>query len=309
MGINQNGYTVFGGSILTGSNTNGIALVLNGAGGLTLSGTSTTPGGAQVWNNGTLEITGSLTSAGVSVNDSATLYVLGGLTTTSDLRINDTAQLAGTGTINLAGGVGLYVSSSSAFTFAGTLTGTPGTQAVETCNGAHFTLTGTNNYGGQTLVDAGGTLTAGAVGTLSPNSSFIVNGLLDATGGSQTVASIAVGSSGALNLYIGNLLASTGTAGFAVGSTLNISGSIATLPEVLMTYSGPASGTFSNVNFDGSPLLGDRLAYSSGSLEIVSGPSVWASTVSGSWSTGAWTGAVPSGGWQGPCSAAQPTPP
>ena len=88
-------------------------------------------------------------------------------------------------------------------------------------------------------------------------------------------------------------MASTGAAGFAVGSTLNISGSIATLPEVLMTYSGPASGTFSNVNFDGSPLLGDRLAYSSGSLEIVSGPSVWASTVSGSWSTGPWTGAVP----------------
>ena len=101
-----------------------------------------------------------------SVNGSATLLVNGGLTATSDLSING-GQLTGTGTVNLAGGVGLYVSSSTAFAFGGALAGTRG---VEVASPTRLTLSGGNTYGGATLVDAGGLLTAGAAGTLSPKS-------------------------------------------------------------------------------------------------------------------------------------------
>ena len=51
-----------------------------------------------------------------------------------------------------------------------------------------------------------------------------------------------------------------------------------------MTYTGLASGKFSNVNLNGTslPYLGDSLAYSSGSLELVS-DATWNQAAGGSW--------------------------
>ena len=174
--VNQNGNTTFGGSILIGNYAPGISLQKYGSGSLTLSGTSTT-GGAQVWNNGTLAITGSLTStSGASLHNTATLLVNGGFTSLSDLTVNGGAQLAGTGTINLAGGQGLYVSSSTPFAFGGTLTGV---QGVEVDSPSRVTLTGSSNFTGPTLIDAGGQLAAGAANTLSASSDLTVSGTLE----------------------------------------------------------------------------------------------------------------------------------
>ena len=108
--------------------------------------------------------------------------------------------------------------------------------------------------------------------------------MLDVTAGSQTVKSITVGGAGTLNLCLGNLLVSNGAAHFNSGSSLNISGTYAALPELLMTYTGLASGKFSNVNLNGTslPYLGDSLAYSSGSLELVS-DATWNQAAGGSW--------------------------
>jgi fibronectin-binding autotransporter adhesin len=142
-----------------------------------------------------------------------------------------------------------------------------------------------NSFSGPTIV-AGGLLSAGGAGGLSPLSAITVNGgTLDATAGPQTVLSLAVGAQGVLNLNVGNLLASSGAASFAAGSTLNLSGSIAWLPDLLMTYTGSPSGTFSNVTLDGASLpAADTLSYSSGSLEVVSTvPPSW-TAASGQWS-------------------------
>ncbi len=106
------------------------------------------------------------------------------------------------------------------------------------------------------------------------------------------MASLSIGGLGSLNLDVGNVLASSGPASFAVGSTLNISNSAAiVVPDLLMTYSGSANGTFTNVN--GLPAT-DQLYYSPGSsLEIVSaGLPTWSWNQSGggSWTTaGYWT--------------------
>jgi fibronectin-binding autotransporter adhesin len=150
-------------------------------------------------------------------------------------------------------------------------------------------LTASNVYTGSTLVSAG-TLSAGVPNSLSPFSAVTVDtgGVLDVTAAPQNVAAISIGSTGTLNLYVGNLLTSSGSAGFALGSTLNISGSIAALPELLMTYSGSANGTFTTISYNGSALPGtDQLYYSSGgSLEIIStGPPTWISG-SDNWSAG-----------------------
>ena len=288
--VNQATNTTFGGSLQTGAGGCTVALIKAGPGSLTLSGTSTTAG-ATVQNSGTLAIAGSLTTHGASVNNTATLLVNGGLTSTSDLSVNGGGQLAGSGTINLAGGAGLYVSSTTAFTFPGSLTGV---QGVEVDSPTQLTLTGGNNYGGPTLIDAGGLLTAGAANTLSANSGLSVSGTLDVTSAAQTVKSLAFGASGWLNLQFGNVLKSTSAA--SLNGTLNLSGTTGG-PQDLMNYLS-VSGSFANTF--GIP-SGYKLRYGNTELDLVLiGPATWAAAQSGNWSGGAnWTtGTAPGGAGQ-----------
>jgi fibronectin-binding autotransporter adhesin len=227
--------------------------------------------------------------------------------------------MTGLGSLVLAGG-GL-IGNTSGIISGGTLEGPAGTAgelivvtpqnlaiaSVIADNGGHTALTktgsaalilvGSNTYSGATLVN-GGTLFAGGANTLSPNSAVAVNnGVLDVTLGPQTVSSLSISSLGTLNLYAGNLLTSTGTASFAAGSTLSIYGQIA-IPDILMTYSGSARGTFSNVSYNGGALPAlDQLSYISGMLEIVTAPTL---STSGNWSTGNWSGGkAPNGPGQG----------
>jgi fibronectin-binding autotransporter adhesin len=227
--------------------------------------------------------------------------------------------MTGAGALVLAGGglIGNTYGSISGGTLEGSagatgelIVNTPQTLVITSViadNGGHTTLTktgsaalvlfGSNTYSGATLVNEGMLIAAGA-NTLSPSSAVAVNnGILDVTSGPQTVSSLAIGSLGTLNLYIGNLLTSTGTASFAAGSTLNISGQIV-IPDLLMTYSGLAHGTFSNVSYNGGALPPlDQLSYISGMLEIVNAPTL---SASGNWSTGNWSGGkAPNGPGQG----------
>jgi fibronectin-binding autotransporter adhesin len=170
-------------------------------------------------------------------------------------------------------------------TFGGTLQD-GFSQTSLTLNGSgRLTLAGNNTYSGSTTVNAG-ILSAGATNAFSPNSPVTVNaGVLDATAGSQSVAALTIGSSGSLNLYVGNVLTSNGAATFAMGSTLNISNSSAIVtPDLLMTYLGAATGTFTNVT--GLPAA-DQLYYNSGgSLEIIAGGLASWISGSGNWSAG-----------------------
>ena len=211
-------------------------------------------------------------------------------------------------TLGTSGGGATFDTAGYAVTLSGSLSGPGGLTKVDS---GTLVLAAANTYSGNTLV-SGGTLVAGAVNALPANSAvYVTGGVLDVTAASQTVNVLTVGTSGALNINVRNPLAVNNTATFASGSSLNISGSIVT-PELLMTY-GTVSGTFSNVNANGSPLLslGDTLTYSSGSLEIVSvSPPSWVAS-SGSWSSGGdWSPtAAQAPSARGPPSAARPTPP
>jgi fibronectin-binding autotransporter adhesin len=173
-------------------------------------------------------------------------------------------------TVNLSSVVG---GNTAYLGFTGATGGSFATQTISSFSGSFAISGGTSNN--VNILPAGSPV-------------YVTGGTLDATSAPQAISSLAVGSSGALNLSIGNLLACSGSAGFAPGSTLNISGSIAALPELLMTCLGMPSGAFSNVTLSGSSLVsvGDSLSYSSGSLEIVSGVSARWTAGSGNWSAG-----------------------
>jgi len=153
-------------------------------------------------------------------------------------------------------------------------------------------LTGNNAYGGPTMID-GGTLMAGAVNTLSASSDVTVDnyGTLDVSAFPQTVKSLTIGSGGALNISVGNVLTSLGPVRF--NGTLNLSnlgGIVSGGTTELISYLS-YSGSFSS-----STRLpaGDSLVYGSGALDIVSAPPTWqAATWLGDWNVASnWTGGV-----------------
>jgi fibronectin-binding autotransporter adhesin len=144
--------------------------------------------------------------------------------------------------------------------------------ALTITGGGTVTLTGANNYSGGTSI-IGGTLLAGAVNTLSPNSAFnVAGGTLDVSGYNQSIAGLTVAPGATLNLGFGNVLTDTGAVSY--GGTLNllnISNTTITssnLPYELMSYNNSAgrSGTFTAVN--GVP-SGDVLSYSLVAGELV----------------------------------------
>jgi fibronectin-binding autotransporter adhesin len=178
----------------------------------------------------------------------------------------------------------LTVSQTGASTFSGVIQGsiallnTAGTQ----------TLLGANTYSGPTTV-SGGELSAGTAGVLSITSPVTVTagGVLDVSAAPQSIASLAIGSSASLNLNMNNLLSSNGSAGFANGSTLNLSGVIPSLPQSLI-YALSISGSFTNVDYYGIPLPSGDLSYGSNYVQLTNFPMLPPSWISGSgtWSLG-----------------------
>jgi fibronectin-binding autotransporter adhesin len=178
----------------------------------------------------------------------------------------------------------------SSQTFAGTISDNSGFVALTKVGTGSMTLIGPDTYSGPTTVNAG-VLAAGAQGAFSPNSPFTVNGgTLDATNSAQSISSLTVGSSGALNLYVGNLLTSTGSASLA--GTLNVLNFSNGAAE-LMSY-GSETGFFSHVT--GVP-AGYALSYTPSQLDLIAVISANWVAGSGAWSGGSnWnTGMAPNG--------------
>ena len=273
-----------------------------GQGMLTLNGSNTYSGGTTV-SNGTLQMgsANALGGGGLTVN--------GGVVDLNGSAITIGSYLNGNGgTITDNSGAGqtvLTVNQLGNSIFRGAIHDGPMTSVGLALTGVgRFTLAGANTYSGPTTV-YGCTLNAAANNAFSANSAVTVDygGTLDATGFTQTVAALTVGSLGTLNLSLGNILTSTSAAYFVTGSTLNLSGAVTTLPEVLMTYNG-YFGNFSAYTLNGSTLPGTDLYYATGGLELVAapaGPATWAAAVSGNWSAGSnWSsGIAPNGAGQG----------
>jgi fibronectin-binding autotransporter adhesin len=270
-------------------------LNLVGPGTLLLTASNRYSGGTYI-NNGVLQI-GNSAALG-----SGALAANGGALDLSGFGVTVPSFSGAAGIVTNNGGkpATLSVNQANATTFSGSLTDGASPLGLSLAGSGMLVLAGNNNaYSGPTTVN-GGTLMAGAANAFSPGSAITVSrGALDATVGPQTVASLLVGGSGALNLSLGNVVASSGTAGFAAGSTLNLYGAVSSLPELLMTYSGPASGAFSNIYYDGVAQPSSDLVYSSGMLELVgtvTGPPTWI-TGNGNWSNGVnWSaGTAPNG--------------
>ena len=285
-------------------------------GGLSVTANMPSNMGLVKLGSNTLALSGNDYAAPIKVNvgtlqaDSpSTLF---GVTSSNPLSVaNNATLLLGAGGSGWSGSqIGTLVSSTASYSFA-----TGSQLAIDTTGGGvtvstavkgamglmklgpnTLTLSASDTYVGATYVN-GGVLAAGAVNTLSRSSDMYIGtttaGTLDVSAYSgQTVKSLTIGSLGALTVGIGNPLTSLGAASLASGSTINISGTIVSLPDVLMTYGGTGiTGSFSNVNYGGGALAAGDLTYLSGSLEITgtalafSGSATWISTLSSSWSS------------------------
>ncbi len=301
------GFTGAGGPDLTvaaqlfnsGASQNATGLIKTGPGMMVLTAANLYTGTTTV-NQGTLQVGNALALGG----GNSAVAVNGG-----ELDLNGNAislpSLSGSGGMisdefSAVGSNVLTVAQIGVSVFGGTIRdGHNGTNLALTLNGpGTLQLSGSNTYSGDTNIN-GGILSAGTAQSLSTNSNVFVNNnaVLDATAGVQTVPSLTIGQA-VLNLSVTNPLAVLGAANLNPGSTLNLNGAIASLPDLLMTY-GTANGTFSNVFYNGFAIPSGDMVYSSGSLEIVGGvtpPSIWASAVNGTWSsTGSWTSSVPNG--------------
>ena len=209
-----------GSLIMTAANTYTGATIING-GTVTLTN-------ARALQNSTLDTSG----GGILQFGSLTSGTLGGLTGSGALVLTNSSAAA------LALSVG---NNNSNTTFSGWLNGSGSLTKI---GSGSITLTNSNTYTGGTAI-YGGVLAAGAVNALSASSAITVSsGTLNVSGFANTVASLNIGSSGSLNLGLGNTLASSGTAG--LGGKLSVAGTGTLGNYALITYNN-RSGTFASV--------------------------------------------------------------
>jgi len=243
-------------------------LTKTGAGTLTLSGSNALTGATAV-SAGTLSLTGTLASTNVSIASGATLQdTSGGLSAsavvsnagTLSLGANETiSQLDGAGGVNL----GSHTLTLSQGSYAGTMAGTGG---LSKQGSGLFTLSGTNNYTGATIVQGG---TLAVQGNLAASQVTVLNG--GTLGGSGRIGSNVVvqsggilspGSSPGVMTVAGNVTLNSGSifrvevdghglsggaGGFdrviltGAGSTFTAAG---TLTPIMRGISGAATNTF-----------------------------------------------------------------
>ena len=278
-----------------GEQSAGKTLTLNGFGMLVLSGSDGYAGSTTV-TAGTLKLSNSLALQNSTLTPSGGTIAFDPAVATHAFTLGG---LSGGGNVALTDGsnpVTLNVGNNNASTsYGGSLSGSGALTKVGT---GSLTLVGANTYSGLTTVTLGA-LVGGASNALSSNSAVTVTGgTLDVSGFAQTIKSLNLGSGGYLDLSLGKLLTSLGTAGLA--GTLNVLNFTSGTAE-LMAYNAE-SGTFGTVN--GVP-GGYQLAYRATELDIIASSgsvasATWATATSGSWNDlTKWSGGVvPNGAGQ-----------
>jgi fibronectin-binding autotransporter adhesin len=245
----------FSSAAITGSGS----LVQMGPGMLVLNATNTYSGGTTV-SGGTLQLghASALGTGGVTVKGGSTLDLDGNAQSSGAVSLVSGNIISSVGAATLTGTSYSVQSGAISANLAG------GAAGLAKTGPGLVSLSGANTFGGPTAVNAG-ILSAGALNTLSPNSAVSVGGgTLDVTAAPQTIASLTMGSSGTLNLAIGNLLTSSGSAGF--NGALDLYGATSGT-EDLMNFAS-YSGSFSTAT----SVPGYRLLYTPTQLDLVQNP-------------------------------------
>ncbi len=200
------------------------AIIDNGAGAVTLSGTNTSFTGTTAINTGaSIELnTVASTPGTITVNSGGTLTAL-----TSGFSPMQLGALLTATTFKAGSVLGLDTTTAS-ITYANNISGTEGLTKLGSNS---LTLSGSNTYTGTTLVSAG-TLEAAAPSVL-PSTNGVANATITVNSGATLAANVASGGFGSTDLD--TLLASTT---FNPGSALGIDTSTSTF-----TYSSVISGT------------------------------------------------------------------
>ena len=222
------------------------------------------------WLSGVAGITASLTNFNTSTG-AATGFINGASVTFDDKTANG-GHNGGVFTLSItaSSGAGVYPSSttvtgSTPYVFTGN-GGIHGIGGLNLTGTSSLTLTNVSNtYSGATNISTG-TLIAGAVNVLSPSSPIqISSGTLDVSGFNQSIPSLTM-TGGTLKLGANTttsiVLTDTGAATFA--GALNLVGTPATLPDILMTYTSE-TGAFATNNLP----TGEGLTYTGGMLQVV----------------------------------------
>ena len=199
---------------------------------------------------------------------------------TYDLNGNGTTfgpQIEGSGLI-LSGSTGaavLGVYPSSNKTFSGNIVDGNGTVGVRLSNrignntyaslpSATWTLSGTNTYGGTTVLDSG-TLAAGSTTALSPNSAYAVTATLTLAGYDNTIGSLTGAGTvnlGGATLTIGN--DNTSPAAFSGAITSATGGGIVKVGTGTLTLTGSGSTYGGGTSVNGGTLLANNATSSTG---------------------------------------------
>ena len=243
------GYTISGSNALTlaGTGSNPAATVTVTSGSDTISAPLALSGATVFAGSGSLTVSGSVLGTGgsLAVSGNGQLNLSGVGSYAGSTMVNGGTLQLGIGGATGSLSPGSVITDNGALVFSRSNSVTQGTDfssatisgsgSLTQAGGGTLVLNAANTYTGGTTVSAG-VLVAGGVNALSGSSALTVSGgTLDASGFVNSVASLNIGSSGSLNLGLGNTLTSSGPAAF--NGTLDISGTGSLGNYRLLTYS------------------------------------------------------------------------